>query len=81
MEICQTLLITISSSKSDCNLDKTEFTVDSIQKTVKLVSMWADKEIISGVIYRDNNTKREDFNKANDWIYLPRTIGKDQLKM
>ena len=39
IETCQILLITISSSKLNHNLDKTKFIADSIQKTVKLVSM------------------------------------------
>jgi len=76
-ETCQTLLITILSTKSEQNLDKTEFTADSIEKTADLVTLWADKEMISGVICKDNNTKHDDFNEADDWIYLPRTIGKD----
>ena len=38
-ETCQTLLITILSTKSEQNLDKTEFTADSIEKTADLVTL------------------------------------------
>jgi len=38
-ETCQTLLITISSIKSEQNLDKIEFAADSIEKTVDLVTL------------------------------------------
>ena len=53
----------------------------TIRDITSLVDLWAESGAISGVIYHNNNTKREEFKKV-DVRYMPRELlGMQPIKL